>query len=138
MPQRPIQITDVDSRRLQSLIEGSRATGHRDADTVERLECHLGEAEVVPADRIGPDLVTMNSRIEVTDLDRGETFAFVIVFPRHANAAEARVSVLAPLGMASLGRRLGEEFSWACPGGERRLKVSQVVYQPEREGKDVA
>lgn len=138
MKQPAIQVTDLDARRLSSLVEGSRSTDHRDAGCADRLESHLEDAEVVPASLAGRDVVTMNSQVEVADLDTDETVTFTLVFPRNANAGEARISVLAPLGMAVLGRQPGNEFTWPFPAGERRLIVRRVLYQPEREGKDVA
>jgi regulator of nucleoside diphosphate kinase len=136
--QSAIQLTELDLRRLSSLVEGSRATEHRDTASAEQLESHLEEAEVVPTRLVGRDVVTMNSQVEVADLDTDETVTFTLVFPRHANAAESRISVLAPRGMAVLGRRQGAEFTWWFPAGERRLTVRRVIHQPEREGKDVA
>jgi transcription elongation GreA/GreB family factor len=40
--------------------------------------------------------------------------------------------------MAVLGRSAGDHITWHTPGGIRRLRVDRVLYQPEREGKDVA
>ena len=136
--QQQIRVTDFDSRRLQSLIEGSKLMDRRDAGSVDRLERHLDEAEVTPAGHIGPDVVTMSSQVLVADIDNGETFDFQIVFPRAADAASGKISVLAPLGMAVLGRSVGEEITWKVPGGLRRLRVDRVLYQPEREGRDIA
>jgi regulator of nucleoside diphosphate kinase len=131
-------VTDVDSRRLQALIEGVRQRGGRDAPNVERLEQHLGEAAVTAATRIGPNVVTMNSTIRVADLDSGERLSFQLVFPRAADAEAGRISVLAPLGQAVLGRSVGQEIAWAVPSGLRRMRIEEVVSQPEREGRDVA
>src|SRR5512143_2338424 len=98
MSQEQVRVTDVDSRRLQTLIEGSKLRSGRDALSVDWLERHLDEAEVTPAARIGPDVVTMSSEIVVRDLDSGETFGFQLVFPRAADVSAGRISVLAPLG----------------------------------------
>lgn len=138
MQQHTIQVTDVDSRRLERVIESLRPRDTRDAGSVDLLARHLGEAEVLPARRIGPDIVTMNSEVRVRDLDTQEVLAFRVVFPRAADSGVGLISVLAPLGMAVLGRRVGESVAWYTPGGVRRLRVSRVLYQPEREGKDVA
>ena len=45
-----------------------------------------------------------------------------------------KVSVLAPIGTALLGYRAGETVEWEVPGGVRRLKIEQVLYQPEAAG----
>ncbi len=138
MQQQTIRVTDFDSRHLEGLIEGSRPRDLRDARSIELLEQHLGDAEVLPARHISPDVVTMNSEVRVRDLDAHETITFRVVFPHASNAAAAgRISVLAPLGMAVLGRKVGEHVTWHTPGGLRRLRVERVLYQPEREGKDV-
>jgi regulator of nucleoside diphosphate kinase len=138
MQQRDVRVTDVDSRRLQNLIEGSKLRDVRDVGSAEMLGQHLDDAAVLPAMHIGPDVVTMNSEVLVTDTVTGEAFSFHVVFPRSADVGEGRISVLAPLGMAVLGRRVGDRISWETPEGGRTLCVEDVIYQPERSGRDVA
>jgi regulator of nucleoside diphosphate kinase len=46
-----------------------------------------------------------------------------------------KVSVLAPLGMAVLGYRVGDTFEWEVPAGVRRLRVEDVSFQPESAGR---
>lgn len=133
-----VRLTDVDVRRLQALVDASRLGKRRGEGDVALLERRLDESEVLPADQIGPDVVTMNSEVRVRDLDTHEVNVVRVVFPRAADAAARKVSVLAPLGMAILGRRVGDHVRWLTPGGLRRLRVDRVLYQPEREGKDVA
>ena len=60
---------------------------------------------------------------------RGEIVAF-----SDANVAARRVSVLAPMGTALLGYRVGDAVEWAMPGGRRRLLVEEILYQPEAAG----
>lgn len=138
MQQQTIRVTDFDARHLEGLIEGPQPRNSRDARSIALLEQHLGDAEVLPARRVGPDLVTMNSEVQVRDLDAHETITFRLVFPHAVHSGAGRVSVLAPLGMAVLGRKVGERVTWRTPGGLRRLRVDCVLYQPERAGKDVA
>jgi regulator of nucleoside diphosphate kinase len=137
MQQQTVRVTDFDSRRLRTVIEGSRATDRRDAESVNLLERQLADAEITPAERIDPDVVTINSEVRVSDLDSPKTITFRVVFPSEAGTAPGEVSVLAPLGMAVLGRKVGDEVTWQTPGGVRRLKVDHVIYQPEREGSDL-
>lgn len=138
MQQQYVRVTEVDSRRLQTLIDGALLGDTRDTSSVEALERHLDEAEILPPARIGRDVVTMNSEVRVTDLDTDETFGFRVVFPRAANAGAGSISVLAPLGMAVLGRSVGEEITWKVPARARRLRLDDVVYQPERDGRDLS
>jgi regulator of nucleoside diphosphate kinase len=40
------------------------------------------------------------------------------------------------IGMAMLGYCVGDVFTWQVPDGVRRLKVRQILYQPEAAGDD--
>ena len=42
--------------------------------------------------------------------------------------------MLAPIGTAMLGYRVGDVIEWPVPRGIRRLKVQEVIYQPEAAG----
>jgi regulator of nucleoside diphosphate kinase len=138
VPKKVIQLTDVDRGRLRNLVDGSNPSLRRQAATVDELERLLEEATVVPAPRIGPDVVTMNSEVRVRDLATQQTRRFVLVFPHSAKAEEGRISVLAPLGMAVLGRRKGDRVSGQAPGGTRQWRIEDVGSGTTREGHDVA
>lgn len=133
-----LRLTDVDTRRLRALIDGFRPRDLRDASGVARLERHLDEAQVLPASHIGPDVVTMGSEVRIRDLDTQRLIVFRVVLPRWADASAGRISVLAPLGMAVLGRREGDHVTWESPGGHRRSRLDRILHQPEREGREVA
>jgi regulator of nucleoside diphosphate kinase len=133
-----VRLTDIDTRRLQSLVEGFRSVALKDAASLALLERQVEQAEVLPARGIDPDVVTIDSEVLVRDLDTHQTTVFRVVFPGMADTAARRISVLAPLGMAVLGRHSGDHVTCQTPGGSRRLLVDRVLYQPEREGRDVA
>jgi regulator of nucleoside diphosphate kinase len=137
MQQQTVRVTDFDFRRFQKIIAGPRSRDLHDDGILELLERRLDDAEVIPADRVGPDVVTMNSEVRISDLDSHERIVFRLVFPNAADATAGRISVLAPLGMAVLGRRVGDRVTWHTPGGLRSLRVDQILYQPEREGLDL-
>jgi regulator of nucleoside diphosphate kinase len=76
----------------------------------------------------------MNSTIVLRDLDTQDVESYTLVYPEQADIANGKLSVLAPIGTAVLGQRVGDVLRWHVPAGRRRLKIEQVVYQPEREG----
>ncbi len=127
---RSIVITESDSKKLQVLIDASRLHG-RDQSQLDELEEELNRATVVRSGAVPASVVTMNSRIRVTDLNTGSQSVYQIVFPRDADLAKGRISVLAPVGTALLGSSVGDEIEWRVPGGIRRLRIDAVEYQPE-------
>src|SRR5688572_22697665 len=128
-----IFITEMDYDKLRRLIAGRRASG-ADAKHLNELEQELERAEVLDDnDTIPPDVVTMNSEVRLMDLDSGDTKVYKLVFPPQARAENA-LSVLAPIGTAILGYRVGSVIDWRVPRGVRRLKILEVLFQPEAAG----
>jgi regulator of nucleoside diphosphate kinase len=106
----------------------------RPSDYLESLEAELKLAEVIDPERVPKNVVTMNSTVKLRDLDTKEIEVYTLVFPEDADIANHKLSVLAPVGTAILGQRVGDVLRWRVPGGWRSLKVERVLYQPERAG----
>lgn len=132
MTNRNIYVTSEDRKRLQALL--SRPTDTMDRDDVSGLVAEVQRAVVVPASEIPPDVITMNSRARLLDLDQLTTLDYTVVFPEDADFAAGRISVVAPIGAAMLGYRVGDEIEWVVPSGPRRLRVEAILYQPEAAG----
>ena len=128
-----IYITKADFERLRHLIDGRRAQDAIDLKYLDTLEQELDRADVVESGAIPHDVVTMNSEVRLKDLDSGEVKTYRLVFPTQSRT-ENSVSILAPIGTALLGYRVGDIIEWRVPKGIRRLKVLEVLYQPEAAG----
>ena len=130
----PIRVSRVDVERIESLLEQPQ---YRALDTTA-LQDELVRAEVLEPARMPNDVITMNSvaQVQVTDADGSrQEHELTLVFPRDADADAHRVSILAPVGSALLGLRVGDAIDWPMPGGRSaRLQVLAVRYQPEAAG----
>jgi len=132
MKKRTLIISDADRERLEALLDSARMDLCIREDYLAALEAELGRARVLPADKVPPDVVTMNSVVRLRDLDSDETEEYELVYPADADVEHHRISVLAPVGTAILGYRVGDVIEWLVPAGLRRLRVEEVLYQPER------
>ena len=130
MDTRHIYITEADINRLRPLIEALKDP----RDDLRGLEGELGHAHVVAPADVPPDVITMNSKARVRDVETDEEMTYTLVFPDKANIDEGKISVVAPIGTAMLGQRVGDEFEWEVPAGSVRLRVEEVLYQPEASG----
>jgi regulator of nucleoside diphosphate kinase len=128
---RKIIITQADYGRLRRIIESFRDLQPKDAEHLDALERELESATVTRSTEVPHDLVTMKSRVRVLDLSSGREMLYQIVFPGEADLRGNRISVLAPIGMALLGRAAGAVVEWQVPSGMRRLLILEVEYQPE-------
>lgn len=131
MEQDNILITEEDLEGLRHLLDPARWPLSKDQKHLETLEQELDRAEIVSSSHVPKDAVTMNSKVRVKDLDTGNDATYTLVFPRDADIARGKISVLAPIGTAILGYRVGDVIKWRVPGGRRRLRVEEVLYQPE-------
>ena len=127
---RVIYITQQDMKRLRPLIEGVKNS----RDDLRGLQAELEHARVVTPAEVPADVITMNSKARLRDLDTGEEMIFTLAFPGNASIEHDRISVVAPIGTAMLGHRVGDEFQWEVPAGAVRLRVEEVLYQPEAAG----
>ncbi|MBS9434896.1 MULTISPECIES: nucleoside diphosphate kinase regulator [Photorhabdus] len=127
-----IIINELDAERLDSLLE---QPAFADTSIADALNEELDRAEIVPPAEIPSDVVTMNSRVRFLDLTSNEERVRTLVYPASLQDSSDQLSVMAPLGAAILGLRIGDEISWALPNGEEtRVKVLELLYQPEAAG----
>lgn len=123
-----LMMTESDFQKISALVMSTQT------EISEMLEEELGRAAVVPSDQLPKDVVTMNSTVSFSDLDSGKKSVVTLVYPHEANIEENKVSILAPVGAALIGLRVGQIINWPLPQGkERRIKVESVLSQPETD-----
>ena len=128
---RRILITEDDIAQLRELVHRGGIASRRDQIHLEELDSELARTEVVTADDVSPDIVTMHSTVRVRDLDDGRSEVYTLVFPGDADIDRKRISVLSPIGTALIGYRAGDLIEWATPGRTRRFRIDEVLFQPE-------
>ena len=128
MREYPLIVSDVDVYRLRGLLGAGS----------EELHAELEQAIVMPVGELPRSVVTMGAKVQARDLRTGRVEGFQLVYPREADPAAHRVSVLAPLGTALLGNSEGETVEWRTPGGTRSLRIERVMQapRPARSGGD--
>jgi regulator of nucleoside diphosphate kinase len=134
MSQRNIYITNQDHQRLTDMLEEALARNSRDSGFLKELARELALAQAVDPKDVPADVVTMNSRVVLQDVESGERMEYTLVFPEKADIENGRLSVVSPIGTAILGYAKGDILSWQTPGGPRKLKILDIPYQPEAAG----
>ena len=134
MKENRIVITRVDANKLGDLIVEARNQGYRGSTYLNDLAAEVDRAILVEPKEIPPDVITMNSKVQLFDIENDEHLEYTLVFPEDADVKQGKISVLAPIGTAMLGYRVGDEFIWQTPGGSCRYRVEKILYQPEASG----
>jgi regulator of nucleoside diphosphate kinase len=122
-------VSRLDCERIEALLESSTA---EHVDTAA-LRAELERADIVEPAHMPPDVITMNSTARFA-LNDGSEREITLVYPRDADGSNGRVSILAPVGSALLGLRVGDSIRWPAPGGDIDLRVLAIRYQPESAG----
>ncbi len=124
-------LTAFDSERLRILLTSARAPGSRLNAYLDRLQRLLEGADIVSPRDVPQDVVTMNSKVRLKHDQAGRDMALSLVFPadaaRDADPEKFDVSVLSPLGLSILGRRIGDVVG-------RCVRIDGLLYQPEAAG----
>lgn len=125
-----IYITQFDHDRLVEQLDKKKPH-----DTYDKaLQAELEVADIVAAVDIPGDVITMNSRVLLSD-EAGNDIDYQLVFPEDADIENNKISILSPVGCALLGYKVGDTISLMTPNNSQRtLVVKQVLSQPEREG----
>ena len=124
-----ILVSRLDCERLEALLESPAAEHH---DTAA-LRAELERADIVEPAQMPRDVITMNSTARFA-LNDGSEREMTLVYPRDADGGAGKVSILAPVGSALLGLRVGDSIRWPAPGGAVDLRVLAIRYQPEAAG----
>jgi regulator of nucleoside diphosphate kinase len=127
---RHLIISADDHTRLEALINVARRDSREREDYLEALEGELRRARVVPSGDVPAEVVTMNSVVQLRDLESDEMDVYELVYPDEADMEFNRISVLAPIGTAILGYRVGDVIEWPVPAGVRRFVVQALLDQP--------
>jgi regulator of nucleoside diphosphate kinase len=115
--------------RLKRALDLYRSEHQQDWEYAAALEQALARSRVVLTDLIPGDVVTLNSRVRVTDLNAKKQRVYTLVLPQEADCPQDRISVFAPLGVAILGNRAGDVVGWEAPAGPRRVRLEEAVHE---------
>lgn len=76
------------------------------------------DPEKIPTDHVGLASITM-----VKDFEFGDTFEVQIVAGIEADPNQDRISTESPMGIALLGKKVGDQVEFDSPSGRRRYEV---------------
>jgi transcription elongation GreA/GreB family factor len=96
------------------------------AEWSARIQKEIAGARVITAEMASADHVTVGSRVEARNLATGQVETFVFLGPWDAHPADGVYAYNAPLGLAFMGRRVGETVAFGTGEEERRWEVLSV------------
>jgi regulator of nucleoside diphosphate kinase len=117
------------SEHRQLLVLAMAGRGHT-ADDADGLLYELERAKVVTDHSVPSDAVRMGSTVRYRS-NGGVDRVVQLVFPKDADIAHGRISVLTPVGTALLGLRVGQSITWLTRDGRNQMLTVLGVTPPD-------
>lgn len=93
---------------------------------INELGYKLGNADVIEPDNLPKDRAVFGCGVILENIDTGESVEYQLVGPDESNIEEGRISVKSPLGLAIIGREVGEEVLVQAPAGKRTYEIVEI------------
>jgi regulator of nucleoside diphosphate kinase len=129
-----IILSKLDYSRIHKSVHEARQNKTIGAEEVKKLLGELKSAKIVEPEEIPADVVTMNSIVRISFPGTNKSLQLRIVYPADANIRENKISIFSPVATALIGYRVGDEIEWIVPSGLTKLRIEEIVYQPEAAG----
>lgn len=121
----PIAMIDSEADALSDL---AISVEDRLPQIAELLLGEVSRAETYSASSLPSGVVTMNALVSFVDEASGTKRTVQLVFPRDADIADGRISILTPVGAGLIGLREGQSILWPDrEGRERKLTIVKVA-----------
>ena len=121
-----------DAERLAAMIAGRRRARSFEADPTDHLTDLLMEARLLESERVPEDCVRMHSTVTYVERPGDVERTVSLEYPEDADAAQGKVSVLSPIGLALIGRKVGAVVAPAMPNGRAMtIRIVRAIENSE-------
>jgi|SRR5690606_3011583 len=122
-------ISNSDYKTIYSLIQDMPASQR--TKEMGLLQKELDSALKVADEKLGQNIIRLNSYFEVIDQSTGKTLQLRLVLPKMADLSQQKISILSPLGVALIGFSEGMVVEWMLPGGLKKLQIQKVINEQQ-------
>jgi len=129
-----IILSKLDFARIFESIKEAKRLNKISASESEMLIGELNSAKVVEPQEIPVNVVTMNSIVKISFINTNKVVSFQIVYPNQANIKENKISIFSPIATALIGYKVSDEIEWVVPSGLTKIRIDEIIYQPEAAG----
>ncbi len=91
----------------------------------------LNNAEILPDGELSESIVKINSYIKYRYQGEKKLHKGKLVFPADINSDPDGLSILTPLGLALIGKKMNTTSEYNAPGGIYRIKIIEVMHEEQ-------
>lgn len=92
------------------------------------IESRMHQFNVIDMENLGGDKAIFGATVTLEDVDTGESRCFTLLGPDEADYAKGSVSVQSPMGVALLGKEVGDEIVVDAPRGRLSYEIVAIAF----------
>jgi len=127
-------VNKLDYARIRKCLEDAIQNKSVTGAEAEVLMNELNSATILEPEAIPADVVTMNSIVKLSFLNTNKQVQIQIVYPHLADVRQNRISIFSPIATALIGYKVSDEIEWIVPAGLTKIRIDEIIYQPEAAG----
>lgn len=105
-----------DSKNEQAFMEGEILT----------ISATLRRAEIIDDSAIAGDIVVLGAVIHIKDMMTKKEYKYTIVGSDEADPFIGKISNVSPIGIALLGKHIGEVVKYSSPSGSKEVQITAI------------
>ncbi len=123
----------AEARAFGDLSENAEYDAAREAQgmlqaRINELQDKLARALIVDRSTLPTDRVVFGSRVTVLDLDMKDEEDFILVGPGEEDYDQNKILMTSPIGLALVGKQIGDEVTVPIPRGTLKLRVVKIAF----------
>lgn len=91
------------------------------------LQRVLQFSRVIDTKALPKDQISLLSKVEFTNLSTNVKMTYTIVSPHEMNLQDGKISCKSPIGMALMGKKVGDVVDVNAPSGIFQLRIESVL-----------
>lgn len=109
-----------------------RAARRAQAKTISRirfLQKVLDYSRIIDTKALPKDRISLLSKVEFTNLATNVRMTYTVVSPHEMDLQNGKISCKSPIGMALMGKKLGEIAEVNAPSGTFKVKIENITIE---------
>ena len=92
------------------------------------IESRMPRFNVIDMKTLGGCHAIFGATVKIEDVDSGEVKTFTLLGPDEAEPSKGTISILSPVGLAMLGKEVGDEFVVDAPRGKINYEIVSIAF----------
>lgn len=93
---------------------------------IKDLEDTLSHSSIMDTDNMPLDKVRIGVKVELEDVQTGDSFFYILVSPQEANLDESKISINSPVAQSLLGKSEEDTVQISTPGGDFNYRILKI------------